>query len=195
MPCTLAPFRRKGLTLAQAHALRTIQAGAAITQSIAAKFSTSVSALCPHCGTSDETLEHRLHLCTRWATVRAAHLDGLAWPELLLSIPPGPRLTGVMPRDPALESLRLEREAAAVWPAPRALPSRVWTDGSGLQGSDPLVASAGWAVVGMANGQLTTLAGGLVLGRQTSARAELCALVWVSRCEGRTTMVTDNRAV
>ncbi len=53
------------------------------------------------------------------------------------------------------------------------------------------IRTAGWAVAAKINGQLQVVAKGLVPGRQTVDRAELCALVWATRCQGIEELIID----
>lgn len=192
---TLKHQRCGSLKPATMACLRLLQAGGAMTQDIAAVRLGRGTAECPHCGQGEETLEHRLHNCHRWDKVRTDAIGDKSWEDICRQVPRPTLLTGLMPRNPALEEIRRSAEAAARWPDTRTLEGRVWTDGSAIHNDDPLLARAGWAVVARVNGALVEVAGGRVPGRQTSGRAELCALVWVSRCPGEAVMVTDNRSV
>ena len=62
------------------------------------------------------------------------------------------------------------RAARVIWPPPRSLPDVCSSDGSGLFGNDPAIATAGWAFVALVDGHMQTLAAGHVPGRQSSGR-------------------------
>ena len=61
--------------------------------------------------------------------------------------------------------------------------------------ADPVLRRAGWAVVVYGETGFLTVGQGQCPGRQTVGRAELAALVWVSRCEGDCRLVTDSMYV
>ena len=122
-------------------------------------------------------------------------LGGRRAPHLRVALPPPTRHTLLLPLDPTLEAARRARQALASWPPARPLSGSVWSDGSALYASDPVCASAGWAVVALEDSRLQIVAGGSVPGRQTSGRVELCLLVWLSSCRGDFCMVTDNQGV
>lgn len=192
---TLRPYRVGRRKPAREACLRLLQAGGAITQQLAADKFGGGSPLCPYCGLEPEDLAHRCHRCPRWHHIRQAELGELTLTEVLGRIPDVTALTGLVPKDPELVEWQRAAENAASWPDPIDLPDRCWSDGSAIEGADPLTSRAGWAVCARVDGTLRVVGAGRVPGRQTSGRAELCALVWVSRCGGSPTMVTDNRGV
>lgn len=195
MAVSLQLQRTRALSPGDEACLRLLQAGGATTQDLAAKKFRTVSSMCPHCGLAPETVEHRLHHCPRWAARRIKALGGRCWREVRRVVPQQTLLTGLMPIDMDLLAAAREAERAARWPAPQRLEGTVWSDGSALHPHDPLMTRAGWAVVAKVDGVLREIAGGAVPGRQTSGRAELCALVWTSQCTGDFTLVTDNQGV
>lgn len=195
VPLTLQYYRSGRRKPQREASLRALQAGAAVVQVDLAERVRGAPKRCRHCGAAEETTEHRLHECPAWTAVRVANLEGHRWRDVLQHIPAGCWLTGVVPRNPHLQHLLAEAESAASWPASLQLPRRVWTDGSAIGMEDPVTARAGWAVIGLIEDEYVVLASGRVPGRQTSGRAELSALVWVSRCPGDCVMVTDNKSV
>ena len=98
--------------------------------------------------------------------------------------------TGIIPSDPLLVAAQLAAEAQGFWPEPVVLPGRVWSDGSCINPIDPPLRRATWAVVGSAPAY-PRLGVAPVSGRQTIGRAELSAMVWISRCPGATLCVID----
>jgi hypothetical protein len=96
------------------------------------------------------------------------------------------------PSDPALVAAQRAAETAASWPPPILLLAEVWTDGSCIMPTDPLLRRAAWAVVGYPERGYPTLARAQVIGRQSIGRAELSAVVWVSMCmRGNATSIVD----
>ena len=177
-----------------AASLRLLMAGGTVTQVVASKWAPG-GTLFPHCGLGEESLAHRLWHCPRWDHVRRRCL-GPVPPSLLLQwVSPLTSLSGLVPVDRLLVAAQPAAEQTSAWPPPAALGQRLWGDGSATDPGDPLLCRAAWAVVGhsLEGFQLVTAAG--VPGRQTSGRAELCVLVWVSRCLFDGVLVSDCKGV
>lgn len=98
-----------------------------------------------------------------------------------VGVPPGLAATGVLPMDAALrEAWRLLMEVAHA-PAARVGGSHTYTDGSVVDGRDPLLARASWAAVLVDEAGVVTMQGrGSVEGPQTALRVELAAALWVA---------------
>ena len=173
-----------------AASLRLLMAGGTVTQAIASKWLPGGS-LCPHCGLDSETLAHRLWSCPRWDHVRRKCL-GPVPPGLLLQwISPLTSLTGLVPADRLLLAAQCAAEQTSAWPPALALGLRVWGDGSATDPTDRLLGRAAWAVLGHSLDGFHVLAAAGVPGRQSPGRAELCTLVWVSRCQFDGVLVSD----
>ena len=184
----------KPLTEAQAACLRLLNTGGAFTQSTVARWKPGGD-LCPHCRLARESLKHRLLWCPRWDLLRLRHLKGQTVPSLLAVVPEITMLTGLVPVDAALLAAQRTAEAAATWPAPMRLAGRSWSDGAATDPQDALLRRAAWAVVHCPDRDFVVAVSAGVPGRQTAARAELCALIWASRCDFADTLVTDNWGV
>jgi hypothetical protein len=169
-------------------ALRVVQTGGAITQSIATRW-VHGGKLCPYCKLAIEDTNHRFWACPRWYYKRTSTLGTYTRRALADIVGEQSLLTGIFPSDPALVAAQHAAEAAATWPQPRQLPDEVWTDGSCIMPTDPLLRRATWAVVGYPEQGYPTLACAQVIGRQTIGRAELSAVVWVSMCGSSTSIV------
>jgi hypothetical protein len=103
-----------------------------------------------------------------------------------------PALTsGIAPIDRGLMAVQLAAESSGTWFEALPLPDRVWTDGSCLHPADSPLRRAAWAVVGLGPAGCHTLGAAIVHGRQTNGRAELSAVIWVSRCPGSALAVID----
>ena len=138
-------------------ALRVVQTGGAITQSIAARW-VHGGKTCPYCKLAIEDVHHRFWACPRWYHKRTASLGTYTRRALVEIVGEQPMLTGIFPSDPALLAAQRAAEAAAAWPQPIQLPAEVWTDGSCIMPTDPLLRRAAWAVVGYPERGYPTLA-------------------------------------
>jgi hypothetical protein len=178
---TLAPESRKA-------ALRVVQVGGTITQSVASRWIPG-GPTCPFCTLAGETPLHRFWQCPRWYKIRSATLGTHTRRGLEEVLGTQAVLTGVIPSEPALRAVQAVAEQAGRWPAVIRLPEQVWTDGSCTHPRDSLIRRAAWAVVGTAGTGFVTLGASMVIGRQTIGRAELSALVWVSMCGGSNAII------
>jgi len=185
-------YERAKLTEARRAALRSVVVGGAFGQSTAARWC-SRGALCPFCEEEPETLEHRFWRCPCWEGRRRQELGEWSVERLRAVLGDDVLVTGIMPTDVALVRAQAAYEATAAWPAPLSLAGKAWTDGSCLHPLDVPLRRAAWAVVQRPQRQYIAVAAGAVPGRQSIGRAELCALVWLSRCQGEFTTVTDAR--
>ena len=191
---TLRLIRSGKLCEDVAASLRLLMAGGSITQAVASKWSPG-GPLCPHCGLDAENLAHRLWLCPCWDSVRRRCLGPVSPALLRCWVSPLTSLSGLVPSDPLLSAAQRAAEQSASWPPSRALGNRVWGDGSATDPTDRLLCRAAWAAVGHSLPGFHVLAAGGVPGRQTSGRAELCTLVWVSRCQFVGVLVSDCKGV
>ena len=167
---TTAPESRKA-------ALRVVQTGGTITQSVASRWVPGGS-LCPFCRLGKEDPYHRFWTCPRWYKTRVATLGAYTRAALEAIVGRPSLTTGVF----------IAAELAVGWPPIVVLPPEVWTDGSCTHPCDPLLRRAAWAVVGGPPGYLT-MGSAMVIGRQTIGRAELSALIWVSMCGGASAII------
>jgi hypothetical protein len=177
---TSAPESRKA-------ALRVVQTGGTITQSVATRWVPGGS-LCPFCRFGKEDPYHRFWVCPRWHAIRASSLGAHSRSSLEATLGRPSLTTGVFPPDQSLVDAQALAESVGSWPPPIPLPGEVWTDGSCTHPQDPLLRRAAWAVVGGPPGY-PTLGASMVIGRQTIGRAELSALVWVSMCGGASAII------
>jgi hypothetical protein len=177
---TSAPESRKA-------ALRVVQTGGTITQSVATRWVPGGS-LCPFCRFGKEDPYHRFWVCPRWHTLRAASLGAHSRSQLEATLGRPSLTTGIFLSDQSLVDAQAIAESVGSWPTPIPLPIEVWTDGSCTYPRDPLLRRAAWAVVGGPPGY-PTLGASMVIGRQTIGRAELSALVWVSMCGGSSAII------
>ena len=154
----------------EAGALQAVLGGSVVTQTVARHWRGGAST-CPRCERAAETWNHRFWECPEWRDIRqrvAGH-----WVPALHEV----RATGILPQDEMLWRLREEAQARVLPAAPPTRMRVVWLDGSAIYPKDPLLRRAAWAVVWW-TGQGWCATAGPVAGRQTSARAELAALVW-----------------
>jgi hypothetical protein len=160
-------------------ALRVLQSGGALPQTIAGKWVAGGST-CPHCHLAVETLQHRLWECPAWHKHRAQQLQGHSQAELAACLGQPALLSGIIPLDPLLVRAAEAARQAGAWPPPRPLHT-VYTDGSCVHPTDPWLRRAAWAAVGPAP-RFEVAARAPVFGEQTIGRAELSALIWAHRC-------------
>ena len=132
-----------------------------------------------------------LWACPRWEKIRHTSLGSHSKAALLRLFGADALLTGIIPQDRALYEAQSAAEVCGSWPATVQLPRRVWTDGGCLHPADSPLRRATWAVIGRPHGDFATLGSSIVPGRQTIGRAELCAVIWVSRCPGEALAVID----
>jgi hypothetical protein len=171
-------------------ALRVVLAGGVIVQKLAARW-VAGGDRCPHCKLAVEDLSHLFWACPRWEKLRHITLGSHSKAELLRLFGAASLVSGIIPNDRALVDAQAAAEACGSWPAVVHLPGRVWTDGSCLHPADSPLRRATWGVVGRKPDGFDTLASAIVHGRQTIGRAELSAIIWVSRCPGDTIAVID----
>ena len=193
----------KSLTPAATGALRCVQAGYAITEAVAQKW--TGSSLCPHCLTAVEDLAHRFWHCQRWDQQRlqaSAHMGWLMPTEGTLRerLHPGTLLTGLLPIHGMLQALMREAEKCTGLPWPvvgDGKPIDICTDGACLFGRDPLLRRAGWGFVEVdEHGELLEQQCGRVHGRQCVPRAELQAVFEAVRFFCKPLVIyTDSRFV
>jgi hypothetical protein len=170
-------------------ALRVLQTGGSIVQQVAAKWVPG-GGRCPFCLLAIEDVHHMLWACPRWAMIRQQGMRALSRAAVEATLGTFAMLTGIIPTDPVLRNAQVAAEASGFWPPPIKLPGRVWSDGSCLHPADPILRRATWSVVGSAP-EYATLARAPVHGRQTIGRAELSAVIWVSRCPDATGCIID----
>jgi hypothetical protein len=163
-------------------ALRVVQTGGAITQSIAARW-VHGGKLCPYCKLAVEDTNHRFWACPRWYYKRVSTLGTYTRRALADIVGEQSLLTGIFPSDPALVAAQL---AAELLPLGLLLVSCLMR--SGLMAVASCLPTT-WAVVGYPEQGYPTLACAQVIGRQTIGRAELSAVVWVSMCGSSTSIV------
>jgi hypothetical protein len=171
-------------------ALRVVLTGGVIVQKLASKW-VAGGDRCPHCKLAVEDLSHLFWACPRWEKLRHTSLGSQSKAVLLQLFGPDALTTGIIPSNRVLMDAQIAAEASGSWPAPVHLPGRVWTDGSCLFPADSPLRRATWAVVGRMGVGFHTLGSAIVHGRQTIGRAELSAVIWVSRCPGNATAVID----
>jgi hypothetical protein len=171
-------------------ALRVVLAGGVIVQKLAARW-VAGGDRCPHCKLAVEDLSHLFWACPRWEKLRHTSLGSHSKAALLRLFGPASLNSGIIPNDRALVNAQAAAEACGSWPAVVQLPERVWTDGSCLHPADSPLRRATWGVVGRKPDGFDTLGAAIVHGRQTIGRAELSAIIWVSRCPGEAHAVID----
>jgi hypothetical protein len=171
----------------RAAALRVLQSGGALPQAIAGKWAVG-GTTCPHCRLTVETLQHRLWDCPAWERRRSQQLQGHSREQLASRFGLAALLTGIIPSDPVLLRAAAAARQAGAWPPPRPLHT-VFTDGSCVHPTDPVLRRAAWAAVGPAP-RFEVAASAPVFGAQTIGRAELSALIWAHRC-GPAQIVVD----
>ena len=93
-------------------ALRVVQTGGAITQSIAACW-VHGSKLCPYCRLAVEDVHHRFWACPRWYHKRVSSLGTYTRRALADIVGEQPLLTGIFPSDHSLVTTQRTAEAAA----------------------------------------------------------------------------------
>lgn len=156
-----------------AGALRTGLVGAAIPQTVAAKW--MGTAACPACGAArKDRWRSRFWECLAWAGVRSA--AGL--PAAPAEAPRGLCATGVLAVHPALRAHRLAAAAAQRPVVP--IRSRVlYTGSSVVDGAGPELARGAWAAVWYEGGwhKVVEPCG----ERQAAPRAELSVVAWEVR--------------
>jgi len=81
-------------------ALRVVQTGGAITQSIAARW-VHGGKLCPYCRLAIEDVHHRFWACPRWYHKRVSSLGTYTRRALADIVGEQPLLTGIFPSDPS----------------------------------------------------------------------------------------------
>ena len=159
-----------------------------------------VSRACPHCGHEEETVEHQLWHCPRWASVRQAAAARFGLGPVALVATQGPLTLHALLRPPCPH-----RCAAGRQPFPGPLPPEgplasaaacwetAWTDGAGTAPASCGLARATWAVHFGAGGRASA---GPVPGAQSVQRAELFAAVQaVAFARGPVCVVTDSQYV
>ena len=137
---TNAPESRKA-------ALRVVQTGGTITQSVASRWVAGGS-LCPFCRLGKEDPYHRFWACPKWYNTRQAVLGSCTRASLEATVGRPSLTTGVFLADPALLAAQAAAESAGHCPPVVALPPEVWTDGSCTHPRDSMLRRAAWAVVG-----------------------------------------------
>jgi hypothetical protein len=196
---TLADGVDRGLTLqlesstwqdSRKAALRVVLTGSVILQKLAAEWVVG-SDRCPHCKLAVEDLSHLFWACPRWEKLRRTSLGSHSKAVLLQMFGPDALTTGIIPSNRVLVDAQIAAEACGSWPDPVHLPGTVWSDGSCLHPADSPLRRAAWAVVGRVEMGFDTLGSAIVHGRQTIGRAELSAVIWISRCPGNATAVID----
>ena len=114
-----ATRRAEGRRWPEAHraALRVVQAGGIVTQSVACKWKRERA--CPFCGAPTETPAHRFYACPRWDADRQRLGAGFDRQSLARFLSPFTLVTGLMPTDRRLQLAQRSAEAAGFWPLPR----------------------------------------------------------------------------
>ena len=119
--------------------------GSLVTQTTACKWKKD-GGICPFCHAAQETAWHRFWECQHWSSVRMSWLNRWTLQTLMSVLPVGTLTTGVMPTDVQLEKLKYEAEVDLPEPELQEVAETVYTDGSAIDPSDPLLRRAAWAV-------------------------------------------------
>ena len=175
--------------------LRTVMAGGAIPQAVAAKWSPE-GALCPFCRLAPEDNLHRYWLCPRWARLRLRILPDTPLPFIMRTLPRIALTHGILPLDPELERFKRAAEQAGVFPPTLHLDCPVWTDGSACHPRDAALRRAAWAACWWAADGTMHYRQAQTHGAQTVGRAELSAACWAYQCNPAIpALYVDNRYV
>ena len=175
--------------------LRTIMAGGAIPQAVAAKW-VPEGPLCPFCRLMPEDNFHRYWVCPRWAGLRLRVLPDVPISSVIQALPRISLTHGILPADLELERLRRAAEKAGSLPAPVPLAHAVWTDGSACHPKDPALRRAAWAACWWDADGVLRFQQAQAPGPQTVGRAELSAACWVYSCNPAVpALYVDNRYV
>ena len=188
-------MRAKGWKEPARATLRTVMAGGAIPQAVAAKWA-PVGATCPFCKQGPEDNYHRYWLCPRWDRVRLRVLPDTPLSLITRSLPRITLTHGILPLDPELHRLRRAAEKAGQMPPVQQLSHPIWTDGSACHPKDMLLRRAAWAACWWEPDGSLHYCQAQTQGAQTVGRAELSAACWAYRCNPRVpALYVDNRYV
>ena len=175
--------------------LRTVIAGGAIPQAVAAKWSPD-GPTCPFCRLAPEDNLHRYWLCPRWARLRLRTLPDTPLTYVMRSLPRISLTHGILPLDPELERLRRAAEKAGQLPPPLHIACPVWTDGSACHPRDAALRRAAWAACWWSADGTLHYRQAQTQGAQTVGRAELSAACWAYQCNPAIpALYIDNRYV
>ena len=122
-------------------------------------------------------------------------LNGWTLETLMSVLPVGTLTTGVMPTDVHLEKLKTEAEVDLPGPELEEVAETVYTDGSAIDPSDPLLRRAAWAVTWPTPTGWKTVSGPCP-GAQKVGRAELRAALWAAEAaKGHVLIISDCKYV